>query len=110
MPAALGRDAVCSCPSVDGGSLEVMKIDRVAGDNTTRQTDLTASINVRNKGITKIKYGPADQRVASRTMKTFKLKRARDRPVNFPRAADTIASANNFWIGESPGFSVGSPQ
>lgn len=37
------RDAVCSCPSDDGGSLEVMKIDRVAGDNTTRQSDLTVN-------------------------------------------------------------------
>ncbi|EGI60492.1 hypothetical protein G5I_11318 [Acromyrmex echinatior] len=59
MPAASGRDAVYSCPSVDGGSLEVMKIDRVAGDNTTRQTDLMTSIKLSDTGIMRIKYcGP----------------------------------------------------
>lgn len=41
--AASGRDAMCPCPSDVGGSLEVMKIDRVADDNTTRQSDLTVN-------------------------------------------------------------------
>lgn len=40
-------------------------------------------------------------------MKTFKLGRPSDRPVNFPGAADTITTANNFWIDPgSPGFGI----
>lgn len=37
---------------------------------------------------------PCDEDIQARV-------RARDRPVNFPGAADTIAFANNFWIGRA---------
>lgn len=53
-------------------------------------------------------HGAVERRAAPYAMKTFKLERARDRPVNFPGAADTIAFANNFWIGHAfLGFGVG---